>query len=84
MTGRYRPRVNLNKGGAVIALAIDHDQDLVGPQAAQRGRTHEGGGVGNGVLRDIEGRDDVSDDVQEVEGGLVGELRAANDVDRRG
>ena len=75
--------VDLDQRRAVQALAVDLDQHLVAGKAAQRWRANEARGVGDGVLPDEEGRNDVLDRVEQVGRRLGGQLGRADDVDRR-
>jgi hypothetical protein len=74
---------DLHQRRAIVAFAVDHHEDFVGGQAPQRRRADESGCIGDRILPDIERRNDILQAVEHVRGGLRGELRRTDDVDRR-
>ena len=71
-------------GGAVTALAVDENQGVVRRQAAEVGRSNQGGRVTDRLGADVVGRDDSADPVRQVVVPLADEFRFGNDVDRYG
>ena len=81
--GGVAAAIDLNQGGAVVALAVQHHEDFIAGQAAQRRRAHEGRCVGDRILADIERRDDALEGIEQVRSRLGLQLGAADHVDGR-
>ena len=72
--------VDLDQRRTVVALAVEHDEDVIGWKTAQRRRANEGRGIGNRVLADIERWDDVLDCIEHVGGWLRAEFSGADHI----
>ena len=76
--------VRVHERAGVAALAVDHDQELIGPQSAQRGRADGVGAVADRRPRKVERRRDLLNDLARLRRRRRGDLLLLDDVDRHG
>ena len=66
----------------MATLAVDEDQGLVGAETAKRSGTQRVRAVGNRRLREVEGRNELVEDLVRFGLAGVGNRLGADDVDR--
>ena len=76
--------VQVHERALVAPLAVDEDQDLIGPQASKRRRAHRIGAVGDRRPREVEGRRQRLNDLGRFGEAARRNLVARDDVDGNG